>query len=373
MRLVRTTLAHALPLILATLVGAAGVRAQDTYTYLVRDVDGGYRVGGSAPDSVAPDSFDFSADRDPLRVVQSPEFTWVVHDGDDLTRDNAVMILSRNVPVRPGAGDVVVRGWRPARVAHYDSFSVSFTRGDQDREVAGHTAHHYHLRSHIERTGEMGGPQRYDYDADLWVIPDMPHSWAPFGFGTQSLPALAPRLRDSLDVRLAELGLVGRAVIHLDFAMLRNGEDAGGSRQTTAFEVSWIQSADSPPTPGPVVDRSVMTSLQDRILAHPATMCMAADQDRLPEGLEGVSQAAKPAVLATIARGCASPELYFQMIEERLKTDTEATCRDIQAADDPAAMARAIFTDEQSQAFMDFVSDADRIRFKGELERYCRR
>lgn len=353
---------------LALLGVASPAHTQDALTYLIRDVDGGYRVGGAAPDS-----FDFSADRDPLRVVQGPDITWVVHNGDHLTRENAVMILSRNVPVQPGPGGVVVRGWRPAHVEHYDSFFVSLTRGDRDQKVAGHTAHHYRLHSHIERTGEMGGPQRYDYDADLWVLPDLPHSWAPFGFGTQSLPALVPRLRDSLDVRLSQLGLVGRAVIHLDFAMIRDGQDAGGSEQTTAFEISGIQTTDAPPSPGAVVDRSILASLQDRILAHPATLCLAANQDRLPDALDAVSEAAKPAVLATIAQGCASPELYFQMLEERFKSDREATCRTIQTADDPAAMAEAIFTDEQRTAFMDFVSEADRIAFKGELERYCER
>ncbi len=360
------TLSRTLLALIALLVGAAPAVAQQAHSYIVRDAGGGYRMGGEAPDS-----FDFSADRDPMRVVQGPEWTWVVHEGDSLTRDNAVMILNRGVPVSPGVGDVVVRGWRPARVASYDSFTVTFERGDADRQVAGHAAEHYRVRSFIQRTSTFGDVQRYTWDADLWVLPDLPHSWAPFGFGTQSLTALAPRLRDSLDVRLAERGLVGRAVIRMDFAMIRDGEEAGGSELTGAFQVFDIATADPPPAPGPAVDRSVMASLEQLILQEPATTCAAAAEGRVPDAVGDVPEAARGAVLSTITEGCRSPELYFGMLEDRLESEPEAVCQEITSADDPTALAEAVFTEGQRAAFMEFVPESDRIRFHGELRSYC--
>lgn len=370
-----TTNAVALVVAAAAVVAAALVAApavaQEAYTYQVRDAGGGFRMGGEAAREL-----DVSRDRNPMRVIQGPEFTWVVPEAgaDTLTRENAAMILSGNAPVRPGAGDLVVRGWRPARVARYDSFYVRFDRGDRDREVAGRTAHHYRLEAHIRRTSSVdGSDQRFEYDADFWVLPNVPHSWAPFGFGTQSLPALAPRLRDTLDARLAELGLVGRAVIHMDFAMLRDGEDASGSRQTTTFLVSDIARVDPPPAPGPTVDRSVMDRLEQRLLQDPGSTCVAAAEGHLPVDSQDVADAARPALLASISDGCSSPELYSGMLEGRLQEDPDALCEEIEAAEDPAALAEAVFTDTQRAAFMDFVTEADRIGFLGELRGYCRR
>lgn len=357
--------------LVVALLFASAAAAQEAYTYQVRDVEGGYRMGGETPSEL-----DVSRDRNPMRVIQGPEFTWVVPEGstDTLTRENAVMILSRNVPVRPGMGDVVVRGWRTARVARYDSFSVRFDRGDRDRDVAGRTAHHYRLEAHIRRTSSVDGSyQRLEYDADFWVLPDVPHSWAPFGFGTQSLPTLAPRLRDTLDAHLAELGLVGRAVIHMDFAMVQDGEEAGGSRQTTAFLVSDIERVDPPPAPGPAVDQSVMDSLEQRLLQDPGATCATAAEGHLPADFDDVTDTARPALLASITDGCSSPELYSGMLKNRLEEDPAALCEEIEAAEDPAALADAVFTETQRTAFMDFVTEADRIGFLGELRGYCQR
>jgi hypothetical protein len=361
----RTT-AHPLILALIALWGAGPAVAQEAYTYIVRDAGGGYRVGGEAPDT-----FDFAQDRDPLRVIQGPEWTWVVHDGDALTRETAVMILDRGVPVSPGIGDLVVRGWRPSRVASYDSFAVAFERGDADRTVAGHSAEHYRLTAFIQRTGSFDDVQRYTWNADLWVLPDLPHSWAPFGFGTQSLPALAPRLRDSLDVRLDERGLVGRAVIRMDFAMIRDGEEAGGSEQVVAFQVSDIEATDPPPAAGPTVDRSVMTTLEEQVLQRPAAVCAAAADDRVPDALGDVPEGARPTILATINDGCGSPELYFGMLEDRLESDPDALCQRVTAAENPTALAEAVFTEAQRAAFLEFVNESERIGFHGELRRYC--
>ena len=349
-------------------LAAAPLTAQQAYTYTVRNAGGGYHTGGAAPDS-----FDFAADRNPLQVIQGPEWTWVVPEGEAPTRETAVMILHRNVPVEPGIADLMVRGWRPARVAGYDTFSVRLVRGDRDREVAGRTAHHYRLRSVIERTGSLdGSDQRYAYEADLWVLPDLPHSWAPFGFATHSLPALAPRLRDSLDVRLSELGLVGRAVIHMDFATLGDGAEAGGSEQTTAFQISDIEPTDPPPAPGPAVDRSVMERMETRLLEDPGTTCGAAAEGEIARDIGEVDPEARPAILATINDGCGSPELYFGMLEDRLEEDPDALCSRIRTAEDPEALAEAVFTEVQREAFMEFVPEAKRIGFHGELKRYCR-
>ena len=350
------------------LVGAPAA-AQEAFTYVVYDADRQYRSG-----DVPPSELDFHADPDPMRVYQGPETTWVVPEGDTvLTRENAVMLLSRNAPVSPGPGDLMIRGWRPAEVASYDSFSVSLARGDADREVAGRGARHYVLDSYIQRTGALAGNrQRYEFHADFWVIPDVPHSWAPFEFGTRSLPAIAPRLREELNERLGELGLVGRATIRIRFALLDDGEVTGRSEQYTAFEISGLEPADPPRSPGPVVDRSVMIAVEQGLIDDPATLCTAVARRELPASIGEVSEAARGTVLATINDGCGSPELYFSMLEDRLESDPDALCAQVAAADDASALADALFTERQKRAFMELLTDADRTGFHGELRRYCR-
>lgn len=350
---------------------AAGValpaQAQEAFTYLVRTAGGADRSGDG------PVELDFSADRDPVRVVQGPEVTWVVPQGDSLTRRNATMILSRNAPVSPGPGDLMIRGWRPAEVASWDSFSVALRRGGEDREVAGRTAHHYILESYIQRTGAVAGnEQRYRFDGDLWLLPDVPHSWAPFGFGTQSLPTLAPRLRDVLDERLGELGLVGRAVIRMDFTLLEDGRENGGSRQVTGFEIDELERTDPPRSPGVVVDRSVMTAVEDGLLEDPAVLCSGVVDRELPESLGPVPDAARGIIMATINDGCSSPELYFSMLEDQLEADPDALCARVSGAADAAALADSVFTPPQKKAFMEMLTEADRMGFHGELRRYCR-
>ncbi|MGK7312405.1 MAG: hypothetical protein ACN0LA_09220 [Candidatus Longimicrobiales bacterium M2_2A_002] len=366
-----TTIARTLATtILALLaVGLAGppTAAQEAFTYLVRHASGAYRSGDG------PVELDFSADRDPMRVVQGPEVTWVVPRGDSLTRENATMILSRNAPVSPGPGDLMIRGWRPAEVASWDSFSVALSRGGQDREVAGRTAHHYILESYIQRTGAVAGnEQRYEFDADLWILPDVPHSWAPFGFGTRSLPTLAPRLRDTLDERLGELGLVGRAIIRMDFTLLDDGRETDGSRQVTGFEIYEMERTDPPRSPGVVVDRSVMTAVEDGLLEDPAVLCAAVTSDQLPASLGDVPDAARGVIMATINDGCSSPELYFTMLEDQLQADPDGLCARVSGAEDAAALADSVFTVPQKKAFMEMLTEVDRIGFHGELRRYCR-
>lgn len=367
-RLARTL--AAVPLI-ALAAGVAGTpaAAQEALTYVVRDADMVPRPGGEGSSEI-----DFTADPDPMRVFQGPETTWVVPEGDTaLTRENATMILSRNAPVSPGPGDLMIRGWRPAEVASYDSFSVSLTRGDRDRDVAGQTARHYVLESYIQRTGALAGNrQRYVFSADFWVIPGVPHSWAPFEFGTRSLPAVAPRLRDTLDARLGELGLVGRAVIRMDFSLLEDGEVAGRSEQLTAFEISGLEPAEPPRSPGPVVDRSVMTAVEQGLVEDPAPLCTAVARQEIPPSIGEVSEAARGTVLATINDACGSPELYFTMLEDQLEEDPDAVCARVAEAADPAALAESIFTERQGRAFMQLLTDADRTGFHAELRRYCR-
>lgn len=352
----------------AACLTAPPATAQDAFTYLVRDASGPYRSGAESPTEL-----DVSADGDPMQVVQGPEITWVVPEGESLTLDNATMILSDNAPVSPGIADLMIRGWRPAEVASWDSFSVALTRGDRDREVAGRPARHYVLESYIQRTGAVAGnEQRYTFDADLWILPDVPHSWAPFGFGTQSLPALVPRLREALDERLGELGLVGRAVIRMDFALLDGGRVTGGSEQTMAFEIFGLESTDPPRSPGIVIDRSVMTAVEDGLMEDPATMCTAVAAGELPAGLGDVPEAARGTVMATINDGCGSPELYFTMLESQLEADPDALCTKVAGATDAAALADSIFTAAQRKAFMEMLTAADQTGFHGELRRYCR-
>lgn len=356
--------------LLATLVGlcAAPATGQEAYTYIVRDVAYDFAELDNPPGS---GGLAIGEDRTPLRVVQGAELTWVVPEGDSLTLEDAVLILSRNAPVRPGSGPVLVRGWDPAPAARYDTFDMALQRGDRDRSVAGRAAHHYRLQAVTRRA--MGGDpdQHYEFTADLWIIPDVPHSWAPFGYGTRSLPRVVPRLRDRLDARLSELGLVGRAVIRTRYTMLRDGE-RDGSRRVDAFEISALERAETPPAPGPVVDRSVVEAIEERLTTRPSAVCAAVTTGEAPEALVGdVPADAVAAMLADLNDKCSSPELYFAMLEGRLRSDPDPVCAAAASAPDARGLAEAVFTEAQRSAFLELMDEGDRTRFHAELRRYC--
>ena len=342
--------------------------AQAGWSYTVRDADATRtRPGAEAAD------LDVATDRNPMHVVQGPEFTWVVPEGRALTRENAAMILYDNVPVNAGTGDLLVRGWRPVRVARHDSFSVTLGRGDDDREVAGRAADHYVLRAHVDRIGSVDGTrQRYDVVAELWILPDLPHSWAPFGVGTWSLPAQMPRLRDVLDPRLAELGLVGRAVIRLDLGV----GDADGSPSTTStrasvFEVFDLTRTERPPVPGPVIDRTVLTSVEETLMRSPAGLCRSIAHGELPSSIHIAHEPARGPLEAHVNAACGSPELYFAMIEDELEADPGALCRKVDGAGNPRELAEAIFNEAQRTAFLQVLPPTERTGFHAELQRFC--
>lgn len=357
-------------ILIATGPAAAPASAQSAYTYVVREAGGALEgPGGEATSG----HFDVEADRSPMRVVQGPELTWVVPEGDSLTMENAALILSRNVPVRPGPGPLMVRGWHRAPAARYDTFAMELVRGDRDREVAGRDGRHYQLRAAFRRSRTTEGTeQRYEYTADFWILPDLPHSWAPFGYGTRSLPRTAPRLRDELDDRLSELGLVARAVTRLDYALIRDGEPPDGSRHVRTFEISQLERTEAPPAPGPVVDRSVIEALEERVRTDPGPTCLAVARGEAPDGaMDGVPSEARTAILAGINDRCSSPEPYFTMLEDRLENDAGPVCAAATSAADAGALADAIFTKAERAAFLELLDETDRQRFHADLRRYC--
>ncbi|MFW5946874.1 MAG: hypothetical protein ACOCUW_00165, partial [Gemmatimonadota bacterium] len=222
-------------LLSAGLVSVAGAAsAQAAYSYVVRPLEASS-----------------SGDRVPLRVVQGPEVTWVVPEGGPLTLASAVAVLRDNAPVVAGPGSLLVRGWERAPAAAYDTLSVELIRGVRDRPLAGRTADHYVLRALVERRDSPGGlPRRHRVTADFWILSDVPFTWAPFA-ASGWLPRRFPHLREELEPRLSELGLVGRAEIRVEESLLLGGQPLGGDREAAAFEVSDLRRMEAPPVPGP--------------------------------------------------------------------------------------------------------------------------
>ena len=347
-----------------SVASATPAAAQAAWSYTVRDVD----VDGLAE---ARD-LDVDTDRNPMRVVQGPDVAWVVPRGRELTREHAAMILHDDAPVNAGTGDLLVRGWERTDAARRDGFSMTLERGDEDRQVAGRAAEHHVLRARVERTGSLDGSrQRYDIEADFWILPGLPHGWAPFGAGSRSLPALLPRLRDALGERLDELGLVGRAVIRLELTMQENDGPPTRSARTTVFEVSDIARAERPPAPGPVVDRSVLESVERTLIEDPGPLCRSIADGELPASIDIAHEPARGPLRAHVSAACGSPELYFTMVEEDLEADPDAVCRKVDAAGSPRELAGALLTEAQRTAFLELLPDHEQTGFQHEMERYC--
>ncbi len=331
-------------------------RAQAAMTYVVRDAQRGVAWTGAAGAA----AIDLSGDRNPMRVTQGNTLTWVVPlDADETPTPRTAVVLHHNVPVRPETGGLMVRGWPSDRAARYDTFDLELARGAHDREVAGRTARHYEVRAVVARTGPDGGMGRFDYAAHLWVLPDLPHSWAPFGFGARSVTGLLPRLRDELGDRLSDLGLVAGAVIRIRYAQ----EGKPPVERVRAFEVSNLELAEPPPGVGPVIDRAVLDRLDRRTLEEPGAVCPAVARGELPPGAPELAGDAAAAVRGRIADRCTSPELYFGVLEDRLRSDPAALCARVRAA--------AVFPRAQRSAFLEFLTEADRRTFHGELRQYC--
>lgn len=354
----------------AILLGGAPLDAQEAYTYTVRDGGGGYGIGAGAGDAVPElDLYDGRA----VRVVQGPELTWVVEEGDPFTVRDAEFVLHHNVPVMEGSGALLLRGWRPARIERYDTFAVSLTRGGRDRDVAGRTAHHYVMRALVERVGpydEAG--QRFRLEGHFWIIPEVPFTWAPFGLGARSLPILLPRLRDELEPRLGELGLVARAVTRTEFTMLRDGLAPAGSEQVSGFEIFGLERTHAPPAPGPIVDRSIVDAAQRLAVSHPGRVCEGAADGELPAIMRArIDEDLWGPLIGFIDSACGSLPLYLAILEARFDGDEEGLCRAVRESRSPNHLARAVYDDEQRAAFMQRLGPDARREFLERLRGLC--
>lgn len=364
---------RAIPVVFLGLLGLlAGTAPTDgqaggAITYLVQDSDQGVAWPGARPE-VAPE-LDLSGDRSPLRVYQGPTLTWIVPEGDSVALRNAVMILDRNAPLRPGPDDIMVRGWQEP-TAPFDTFDLDLARGSLDRRVAGRPARHYRLHATLWNSGPGATVgQRLAFTAHFWVLVDVPHSWAPFGFGARALTSLAPAFRDALDRELADLGLVAMAVTRSEYTEDR---DRAPSVRVQAFTITAIEASDPPPPVGPVIDHSVLTGLDRRVRRAPGATCTAVAAGELPDEVRGVEEGARRAVLARVNDRCGSPELWFGLVEDRLRAEPADFCARVAAARDPADLAEAVFTAAQQSAFSEFLTDVDRQRFHADLQRFCR-
>lgn len=353
-------------------VGAVGLEAQAAYTYLVRDAETAYGTG--EPEAVS--DADFAEDRMPMRVVQGPELAWLYRADFDRpeTLGEAALVLHRNTRVEE-LGPVLVRGWVDGPAGSYDSVVVRLRRGGDDRQVAGRSAEHYELEAYIERTRPPAGrAERFRVESDVWVLPEVPFSWAPFGFGTQALPAMLPKLRKELEQRLDELGLVGRAINRVDYTLLQDGQEAGGSQQVIGFEIADLERAEVIPAPGPMVERGFWTALEQAMLERTGEVCVAAVEGELPADLgPALGEATRSAVLAFVAEGCRSPEVYFGLLEEQFEADPEGVCRKVLEAESAGDLAERVFSESQRSAYMELVDPDARAAFFQELTGYCQR
>lgn len=286
----------------AAVVPARPVAAQDAYTYLVR------------PEPIA--EHEALETRPPLRVIHGPEVTWLLADGRSATLESARLLLHGNAPVTHGPGSLLVRGWPESASDGPDSVSFELVRGDQDREVAGRMAIHYYLLARVIRREwvpaavdglERHPERRYRVTAELWLIPGLPFTWAPFASRPESLPALLPGLRDDVEKRLEDLGMVARAVTRI--SLEPSGDNGGhpGDERLSGFEVSNIQPTRALPAPGPIVERATADALVRLLRDHRRTVCASASHGDLPAVMESrVPPESRPALLGYARSRCPS-------------------------------------------------------------------
>lgn len=353
--------------------------AQDPVQYTVRDVQGGYTW--PSDDAAALPDLDFSSDRQPMTVLHDADLALLLPQGQAATVENAALILHDNDLLVPGAGSLLVRGWRHDPAERYETLEVELERGDRDREVAGRSAEHYELRARIHRDRsriyrdqpDAEQEEQYEVISHLWILPDLPFSWAPFGFGTQTIPALMPGLREELEPQLAELGLVGRAIHKVDYRLIREDASAGGSTQLTGFEVSGIEPSEPPTIDRAIVDRELMAAVESRLMNAPAGVCAAVAEGEIPDLGVAIDDDVRAPLVDFLRGGCASPELYFGMMEEQFESDPEGVCETVLDAAGPDELASSLLTEAQADAFRTSLSGEQREAFHGELRGYCER
>lgn len=376
-------LAPAFLLLTGLSVDAAAAQEGEAYRYELRNAGGPAVQALTEGAEEKPPVPDVSGDRTPQQVLQGPGITLVGPLGEELTWESAQTRLMDNARVMSGgAGGTLIKSWPELRVeVDYETLRVDVRRGNDDATVAGRDAKHYVMEAELLRRHPEGRKdQRFLITSQLWVLEDLPFSWAPFGVLSDALPSYDSRLRAAMEEELAELGLVARAVTTVGFEVL-GPDDApgdpsnGGSTQVKAFEIANISRTSAPVGPdAPVVTKAFTRRLERALTQRPAEMCGQLVAGEIPDVIrKGIPEADRAGVVSSLAAHCEEDPsgLFFGLLEPIYTEDPEAFCQAVSSAEDPDALARAIFTDVQARGFDEMLSPEEKEEFAAKVRPAC--
>lgn len=194
-------------------------------------------------------------------------------------------------------------GWHgPGFAIHYDTFQTHFKQGDDDRRIAGRAARHYVFTAHYVSWAE--GDARKEHDDvvyNLWVLPDLPFSWAP-------LRVLSPddRVRIALADKLAGRGLVARIDKQSTrFVVGSNGKKTSPQQFAVVAWISDLKSVAPPETDLPIVKAEVADRLKTRFRKDPKTFCKSVLGGATPKAVTDLlTPAQQPSFLQSIKTSC---------------------------------------------------------------------
>jgi hypothetical protein len=155
----------------------------------------------------------------------------------------------------------------------YDRFQISLSRGHDDRTIGGREAQHHVLETEIvSRTEGESAAVKEVLTSDLWILPDLPYSTAPFAvdgiYGD-------PRLKAAMEAEIGALGMVAR--VHSTYS--RQAVDETGEALNAPYEdthMAWIsdlEPADVTPIDLAVVSEPTMAELRAASRKKPRESC----------------------------------------------------------------------------------------------------
>lgn len=264
-------------------------------------------------DQLGQDLSQYEQTGGPRYVIQGPDITleWLDRiSPEERAPQNASYPLYRKsmgllVPHywadgRPASQE---QGWHgPGYDIYYDSFATDFKRGDDDRLIDGHQAEHYIFTAQHISWAE-GDPRKEHSDAtyDLWVLPDVPFSWA-------TLRALNPdeRVAVAMAENLADLGLVARMdKKRTRFVALSDDEKTPVQHFANVAWISDLEPATPPTIDLPIVDAAAIDTLEADFRKDQETFCKTLLSGDTPASVsELLDDKAQDAFVNAIRPGC---------------------------------------------------------------------
>lgn len=363
---------------------AAAQAGGEALRYELRDADGPATQALTAGAEEATPLPDVSEDRTPEQVIQAEGLALRGSLEGTLTWESATLRMLGDAPVRDGPGGTLMQKWPEIRgEATYETVETSVRRGDRDGTIAGREAAHHVLEARLLRHGERRS-HHYRITADLWVLEDLPFSWAPFGAHSTSLPAYDPRLRDAMKAELEELGLVARAVVVVDFELLSEGDTPGdpsnaGSKSVKAFEIANLERVPAPERPdAPLVDAGFPDRLQAAVMERPGAVCRGAAAGEAPAVVaEEVPEGGRDGIVSWLARMCEEQPLplFHAILMEEVEAagDWTPVCERAVLDEGSEAFARSVYPEAKAEAFLEMVPAEDRERFLARVRPACER